>query len=339
MKPIPIFRAAHLTPYIDFLLEIGAPVERGLRRNKLPALLREQPDAYLPQLPTLSFLDEMSRNEGIEDLGAHALQGLRMKAFSEPFAAAASRSPTLKTALDKFRDLVHIEDNYLDFWITVTGTTARLRVVNSFPIEPQVLQYEEWNEIMVLIAIVRSFAGQKWIPKEIGFRANIALGRLATERFSSTHIVLGQDTAYITVPLRLLSQPPLDQAVPMHTNDKADFGQSNDAEPGQDFLGSLKRVLSPYLDDRYPEVMLAAHLAGTSVRTLQRRLEQCGTNYSKLIQQTRFEIAGEQLRHTDEKIIDIAFGLGYEDPAHFTRAFRQLAGISPREYRRQYLLQ
>ena len=165
MKPIPGFRAAHLMPYIDFLLEVGAPVERGLRHARLPVLLREQPDAYLPQHPTLSFLNEMSRSEGIEDFGVRVLQGLRMKDFSEPFAIAASRSPTLKTALDKFRELVHLEDNYLSFWITAAGTTARLHMVNSFPIEARDLQYEDWNEIMVLIAIVRTFAGQTWVPE------------------------------------------------------------------------------------------------------------------------------------------------------------------------------
>jgi AraC-like DNA-binding protein len=38
------------------------------------------------------------------------------------------------------------------------------------------------------------------------------------------------------------------------------------------------------------------------------------------------------------KIIDIAYKLGYEDLSHFTRAFRHLAGLSPREYRSQHQL-
>jgi AraC-like DNA-binding protein len=107
-------------------------------------------------------------------------------------------------------------------------------------------------------------------------------------------------------------------------------------ESGQEFPASLKRVLATYLGDGYPEVQLAAELVGTSVRTLQRRLQQYNTNYSELIQKTRFEIASKLLRHTDEKIIDIAFELGYEDPAHFTRAFGQLTGVSPSAYRRQH---
>ena len=37
------------------------------------------------------------------------------------------------------------------------------------------------------------------------------------------------------------------------------------------------------------------------------------------------------------KLIDIAFDLGYSDPAHFTRAFRRWAGVSPKEYRAHQL--
>jgi AraC-like DNA-binding protein len=335
MKAVPSFRAAHLTPYIDFLLEVGAPVERGLCRAKLPTLLREQPDAYLPLLPTLSFVKEMGRIEGIDDFSVQVLQGLRMKDFSKPFAIAASRSPTLKAALDMFRELVHLEDNFISFWITAEGTKAKLHIVNGFPIEPRDLQYEEWNEIMALIAIVRSFAGQTWAPEEIGFRADIPLGSFASEQFPHVHFVAGQDTAYITVPLELLSRPPLVPAVPMNGDNTPDLEAATHAESAHEFPASLKRVLAPYLGDGYPEVHLAAELAGTSVRTLQRRLRQYNTSYSELIQQTRFAIASKLLRHTDERIADIAFELGYQDPAHFTRAFRQLSGVSPSEYRRQ----
>jgi AraC-like DNA-binding protein len=34
------------------------------------------------------------------------------------------------------------------------------------------------------------------------------------------------------------------------------------------------------------------------------------------------------------KIIDVAMAAGYETPQHFSRAFRQLAGVSPSAYRR-----
>jgi hypothetical protein len=35
------------------------------------------------------------------------------------------------------------------------------------------------------------------------------------------------------------------------------------------------------------------------------------------------------------KIIDVAYSAGYENPQHFSRAFRRISGLSPRSYRSQ----
>ncbi|MFK7848405.1 MAG: helix-turn-helix domain-containing protein [Rhodothermales bacterium] len=339
MKPIPSFRAAHLKPYTDFLFEIGAPVEAALRRAKLPVMLHEQPDAYLPQFPTLTFLRDMSRNEGIEEFGVRVLQGLRVRDFSTAFATAVYRLPTLKATLEKFRDLVHLEDNQLNFWITARGTIARLHIASSCPLDPVGMQYEDWNQIMAMIAIVREFAGQAWEPEEIGFRSNIHAGSIASEQFPATRFFNNQHSAWITVPSEFLSSPPKKPKIPMDAGHTPDLETATHAESTMEFPTSLKRVLIPYLGDGYPQIQLAAELAGLSVRTLQRRLRQYNTNYSELIQHARFDVASRLLQNTDEKIIDIAYELGYEDPAHFTRAFGQLSGVSPSQYRRHHCRQ
>jgi AraC-like DNA-binding protein len=102
-----------------------------------------------------------------------------------------------------------------------------------------------------------------------------------------------------------------------------------------DFPGPLKLALHPYLRERYPDINLAAEIINTSVRTLQRRLATFGLSYSDLVQQARFEVAAEMLKDPGLKSLDIAFALGYENPSNFARAFRQIAGVNPQEYRRQ----
>ena len=46
-----------------------------------------------------------------------------------------------------------------------------------------------------------------------------------------------------------------------------------------------------------------------------------------------FEQARELLGAGELPISEIASRLGYSDSAHFARAFRRIAGVSPREYR------
>ena len=45
--------------------------------------------------------------------------------------------------------------------------------------------------------------------------------------------------------------------------------------------------------------------------------------------------AERQLRYTAMSVRQVAYLLGFEDPAYFTRFFRRRAGLSPREFRRR----
>jgi len=52
-----------------------------------------------------------------------------------------------------------------------------------------------------------------------------------------------------------------------------------------------------------------------------------------LIDGERSMLALELLRNPEIRITDIAFDLGYNNPTHFSRAFRRLTGQSPRKFR------
>jgi YesN/AraC family two-component response regulator len=58
-----------------------------------------------------------------------------------------------------------------------------------------------------------------------------------------------------------------------------------------------------------------------------------GENFVTYLHKTRIEKAKELLCSTDEKMKDIGFMVGFEDEKHFYRIFRQISGVSPKEYR------
>ena len=66
-----------------------------------------------------------------------------------------------------------------------------------------------------------------------------------------------------------------------------------------------------------------------------RRLAGEGMSYRDLLDAVRYEAATDLMQDTDITITEIASLLGYSDPSHFARAFRRMAGVSPREYMRQ----
>lgn len=70
-------------------------------------------------------------------------------------------------------------------------------------------------------------------------------------------------------------------------------------------------------------------------RTLNRRLELCGTSFRALKSQARREIACEQLRDTGNSIESVATELGYTSASAFTRAFVKWEGLPPAAWRRK----
>jgi len=102
-------------------------------------------------------------------------------------------------------------------------------------------------------------------------------------------------------------------------------------------LGDVDRlgeVLKSYLPDGYPAARLAAELLGVSERTLARRLSARGLTYGSLVDEVRFEAAKQLLQKPGVRIGDVAASVGFEDQANFTRMFRRIGGLSPREFRR-----
>lgn len=59
----------------------------------------------------------------------------------------------------------------------------------------------------------------------------------------------------------------------------------------------------------------------------------CGFTLGDYIRMRRMSLAADELRRTNNKIIDIALKYGYDTPESFSRAFTRFHGINPREAR------
>jgi AraC family transcriptional regulator len=51
----------------------------------------------------------------------------------------------------------------------------------------------------------------------------------------------------------------------------------------------------------------------------------------------RVERAKEMLRAAEARVLDVAVGCGFKTQQHFARVFRQMCGVSPTEYRQEFL--
>ena len=71
-------------------------------------------------------------------------------------------------------------------------------------------------------------------------------------------------------------------------------------------VNQLRKVVLDLLANGYPKLEKVAVEVGMTQRTLQRRLAMAGTSYSELVNDARFQLAGELLRDRRVPIASIA---------------------------------
>jgi AraC-like DNA-binding protein len=80
-----------------------------------------------------------------------------------------------------------------------------------------------------------------------------------------------------------------------------------------------------------------AHEAGMSERSLSRNFHATvGQSPIEYLLNMRLQRAEELLLVSPTPISQIAYEVGFSDANYFTRQFRRLRGVSPREFRKQY---
>ncbi len=94
-----------------------------------------------------------------------------------------------------------------------------------------------------------------------------------------------------------------------------------------------RQVLCRLLPQGEPKRDSVAQLLHLSQRTLQRRLQEEGTSYQQLLDDTRRELAEQYLGQPNLTLLEVAYLLGFADPSNFFRAFRRWFDMTPGEYR------
>jgi AraC-like DNA-binding protein len=82
-----------------------------------------------------------------------------------------------------------------------------------------------------------------------------------------------------------------------------------------------------------PQFPLVAETLKMSPRTLHRRLTEEGTSYRQIVENLRKRLAKEYLTEARLEQKEVAYLLGYTEPANFYHAFQRWFGCTPAEFR------
>lgn len=95
------------------------------------------------------------------------------------------------------------------------------------------------------------------------------------------------------------------------------------------FLLQLHQALKEKMREGSPDLETIAETLGLAPRSLQRKLAELETSFQDQLNHFKQEWAVEQLMNGKKSISEIAYSLGFSDPASFSRAFKRWTGKPP----------
>jgi AraC-like DNA-binding protein len=115
------------------------------------------------------------------------------------------------------------------------------------------------------------------------------------------------------------------------------FEEELKQENGDENLVERVRVaVQQKLTGRRPSIEDVADALHISSRTLQRRLQDEGSSFQRVLEEARHQLARHYLNNSVLELNEAAYLLGYEDGNSFVRAFRSWEGVPPARWREKH---
>jgi len=318
--------------YLQIARERGADVAAILRQAGAPDSLLTDPHVELsfPQMKQL--VDALVSRIGDNGLGIEVGMRLPPTAFGS-LGYALLCSETLADVVQLCQDYWHLLGRGLVVGVDLTGPVCAIQLSLVLPIPAPLdhLIYESaiasFYRGLQLLANAQPEDMEVWFNFPSPPYADQVAARLGQVRYDMP-----------TTQFRF-SAGLLQHRLPMHNPTGLTFAlQQCDreaalmADDGQWVREKVQREIV-FGTDGYPTLQdISSHMNMTA-RTLRRRLEEEGTSYKFLLEEAKRRDAIQLLDDQAMEIQRVATLLGYQDPANFTRAFRQWTGQTPSQYR------
>jgi AraC-like DNA-binding protein len=316
---------------IDALEELGIDPVAVLLDAGFAADAFRDPNGRLPASATAHLWRKASSRASNPAFGLYASRFVRPTTF-HALGYAVFASTTLRDALHRLLRYSHLVSDAAELELETSRSSARLKFVIR---EGEVPSAEALDAVMSLIVrTCRTLTDPAFRLLHVEQRRPPPVDQGPYARFFRCPITFGAKHDALTfassdLDRHLLSANP---ELARH-NDDLVRRYLADMREGT-VVDRVRKTLTEHLSGDTSPTKVAT-LLGMSSRSLQRRLQEHGTSYVKVLADTRRELAASYLREQQWSITEIAFLLGFEDASAFARAFRSWTGTSPSEFRAQ----
>lgn len=328
-----LIRSVILDGATELLRSKGVRAAPLARRAGLPGAALSDPDLLVSAAGVLRFFEIAAEASRLPTWGLTLARGGRLAAVLGPLWVLLRNARNVRQMCAELADnfdlytdaaLVGVEPVNRGGALLTWSTT-----VGQHDSEVQMAEFA----LCVFAKEIRGHLHPGWMPSAVLFRhaqppGGLALHRAAFGadiRFNQDRNALLLDRAALEAPLkgRGSAARALANRVVRLDEKQSDKQLAHNVE-------AVVRSLMPYAPCTIEEVSQALDLAP---RTLQLRLQRQGTNFTRVRDAVRADLASKYLRYSELSATAIAEILGYTDPTSFSRSFRRWNGKSVREVR------
>lgn len=330
MKSLPLAHTSWLRPFVAFFEERDVDLLPFIRSADIEPALVLDGEGWITKHQLYQFLNAVAEGTHMPELGFVVGERLTPDTIGAIGAAMTSAS-TLGAAIQLFCRLVprHVEDNRV--WVEEGdegGVWLFNETVDRLPGESDLADHAG---LMSLVNIVRLAAGRDWRPTRVTLQAGPTGAHRRVPTLNACSMEFDAPATGVAFPAAYLLRP----IRPRPTRTSGENALLSGKETFHDKLRQLLRGILG-VGGILPSAHLVAEVAGTSARTLHRRLRDEGQTYQEILDEIRFERAAELLSNSDASVKELAHELGFSGPNNFIRYFQRVAGVSPSAYRKDH---
>ncbi|MGH8467399.1 MAG: AraC family transcriptional regulator [Pseudomonas sp.] len=325
-----LVRAASLTNYLEVSRHLGINPHALLAQVGLSAALLEDPNQRLSATTVVTLLEESARVSGCETFGLRMAELRQLSDFGE-ISLLLSHQRTLRDALRVIVQYRHLLNDALAIDVEEAGKTV---IIREEVVSDHSRSSRQATELAigVMLRFCAALLGAHWHPISANFTHSAPADLAIHRRIFGCKLVFGSEFNGIVCP-----SADLDTANPLANDAMARLAQryldSLQASGNLSLENEMRKTIYLLLPMGRATIEQVAQTQSMNVRTLQRRLEECGVTFSDLINSVRRDLVIRYLENPNYTLGRIADMLGYSMPSSFTRWFIAQFGKPPALWR------
>lgn len=302
------------------------------RAAMLDVELIEDQNCFIPHTTLTAFLNEVERRTGEPNIGLMVAPHLSVGRYG-CFGDYILEAQTLGEAIERAIRAMEYHSRGDRAGLAVSGGVAVFAYASATHGRDG-YRHVACGALGVMLDLCRRFAPPGWRPLRIEMNVPRPPHTHPFETTFGCPILFGATRLAVCLEARILDCPnPSRRAAPRIT--LSDLARARLAAGRHDLAGVVEEHIRLQVLTGAVSIESTARALDISVRSLQRALNQGGIDFRGMTNHVRACRAKELLIETDASVTQIAFDLGYSSPAHFARAFRNVTGAVPSEFRRR----